>query len=267
MRAGADRRAAGGRRAPRTADRARRSRLRVTVRCRPERTPPPFVHTTPRDVKGVAVRFGMPSAGPQVRPSAGLAAPVLSAVALPAGARSAKVGPLACPPEREARRWVRWSAGVLILLAAALLLRADSVATGPQQASAFASTVASLSERGGYFDTDNLISNERSYLQVIPDLRKRGVRGGAYIGVGPDQNFSYISEVRPVGRVHHRRAARQHAAAPALQGAVRGLGEPHRTTSRTSSAGRCRLPSMAGNRRRSTGWSATSRKRRRARTS
>jgi hypothetical protein len=57
--------------------------------------------------------------------------------------------------------------------------------------------VASLSERAGYFDTDNLISNERSYLQVIPDLRRRGVRGGAYIGVGPDQNFSYISEVRP----------------------------------------------------------------------
>ncbi len=102
---------------------------------------------------------------------------------MPAGARSAKV--------------VRWSAGPLVLLAAALLLRADSVATGPQTASAFASTVASLSEQGGYFDTDNLISNERSYLQVIPDLRRRGVRGGAYIGVGPDQNFSYISEVRP----------------------------------------------------------------------
>ena len=120
----------------------------------------------------------MPSAGPEVRRPAGLPAG-LSAVALAkAEARSAKVG-------------------LLILLAAALLLRADSVATGPQQASAFASTVASLSERGGYFDTDNLISNERSYLQVIPDLRKRGVRGGAYIGVGPDQNFSYISEVRP----------------------------------------------------------------------
>jgi len=84
-----------------------------------------------------------------------------------------------------------------VLLAAALLLRADSVATGPQASSAFASTVASLSEQGGYFDTDNLISNERSYLQVIPDLRRRGVRGGAYIGVGPDQNFSYISQVRP----------------------------------------------------------------------
>ena len=72
-----------------------------------------------------------------------------------------------------------------------------AVAPKPQPASGFAATVASLSEPGGYFDTDNLISNERSYLQVIPDLRRLKVRGGAYIGVGPDQNFSYISEVRP----------------------------------------------------------------------
>jgi hypothetical protein len=91
-----------------------------------------------------------------------------------------------------------WGAGRAGLIATALLLvlQAGSAAL-PQQASGFAATVASLSERGGYFDTDNLISNERSYLQVIPDLRRRGVRGGAYIGVGPDQNFSYIGEVRP----------------------------------------------------------------------
>ena len=63
--------------------------------------------------------------------------------------------------------------------------------------STFAHTVASLSERGGYFDTDNLISNESSYLQVIPELERRGLRGGAYIGVGPDQNFSYIAATRP----------------------------------------------------------------------
>ena len=90
-----------------------------------------------------------------------------------------------------------WPAGPLVVLATALLLVQAGGAAQPPQTSPFASTIASLSERGGYFDTDNLISNERSYLQVIPDLRRRGVRGGAYIGVGPDQNFSYISEVRP----------------------------------------------------------------------
>jgi hypothetical protein len=66
-----------------------------------------------------------------------------------------------------------------------------------QATTQFASHVATLSEPGGYFDTDNLISNERSYLDVIPEIRQRGVKGGAYIGVGPDQNFSYIAAVRP----------------------------------------------------------------------
>jgi hypothetical protein len=63
--------------------------------------------------------------------------------------------------------------------------------------SAFAELVRQLSERGGYFDTDNLISNETSYLHVLGKMRELGVSGGAYIGVGPDQNFSYIAEVRP----------------------------------------------------------------------
>src|SRR5204863_2929398 len=58
--------------------------------------------------------------------------------------------------------------------------------------------IAQLSERGGYFDADdNLISNERSYLHPIPDLLEGHVTGGAYIGVGPDQNFSYIAQTRP----------------------------------------------------------------------
>lgn len=61
----------------------------------------------------------------------------------------------------------------------------------------FAELIAALSEPGGYFDTDNLISNERSYLHVVGALERLGVRGGAYIGVGPDQNFSYIARVRP----------------------------------------------------------------------
>ena len=55
----------------------------------------------------------------------------------------------------------------------------------------------SLSEPGGYFPSDNLVSNETSYLHVVPALKALGVRGGAYIGVGPDQNFSYIAHVRP----------------------------------------------------------------------
>ena len=90
------------------------------------------------------------------------------------------------------------------ILHAALTLVAALACIGVQRAqpaqapaSAFAAQVASLSEPGGYFDTDNLISNERSYLQVLADLDKRGVHGGAYLGVGPDQNFTYIAAIRP----------------------------------------------------------------------
>jgi hypothetical protein len=67
----------------------------------------------------------------------------------------------------------------------------------PPPATAFAAQIASLSEKGGYFDTDNLISNEQGYLAVLQDLDRAGLRGGAYVGVGPDQNFSYIAAARP----------------------------------------------------------------------
>lgn len=63
--------------------------------------------------------------------------------------------------------------------------------------SAFAALSARISEPGGYFDSDNLISNESSYLHVLGAMRRLGVAGGAYVGVGPDQNFSYIAQVHP----------------------------------------------------------------------
>jgi hypothetical protein len=90
--------------------------------------------------------------------------------------------------------FMRSAAAVLL---AGVVAGASALAPRVQNPSPFAAQIASLSEQGGYFDTDNLISNERSYLQVIQDLRRRNVRGGAYLGVGPDQNFSYIAEVRP----------------------------------------------------------------------
>ena len=61
----------------------------------------------------------------------------------------------------------------------------------------FGALVEHLSGKPGYFDTDNLISNESSYLHVIPQLESLGIRGGAYLGVGPDQNFSYIAHIQP----------------------------------------------------------------------
>jgi hypothetical protein len=88
---------------------------------------------------------------------------------------------------------------VVVWLAASALLGSAAHELAAQRAfdSSFAGLVARLSESGGYFDSDNIITNEASYLQIASQLAKVGVHGGAYIGVGPDQNFSYIALIKP----------------------------------------------------------------------
>lgn len=87
---------------------------------------------------------------------------------------------------------------VISLLAAFLMSAAASrVVNASRDHKSFAALSARLSEPGGYFDSDNLISNETSYLHVTAKLREMGVAGGVYIGVGPDQSFSYIAKIRP----------------------------------------------------------------------
>jgi hypothetical protein len=61
---------------------------------------------------------------------------------------------------------------------------------------AFTAMVRALSEPDTQFISDNMISNETSYLQVAGALSK-ATPGGAYIGVGPEQNFTYIALTRP----------------------------------------------------------------------
>jgi hypothetical protein len=53
------------------------------------------------------------------------------------------------------------------------------------------------SEGGGFFQSDNLVSNELTLQQIIPELLKGRTPGGVYMGVGPDQNFTYISAMQP----------------------------------------------------------------------
>lgn len=54
-----------------------------------------------------------------------------------------------------------------------------------------------FSEPNGYFRSDNLLSNEMWMQYVIPDLVRRTQPGGAYLGVGPEQNFTYIAALKP----------------------------------------------------------------------
>ncbi|MBM4186044.1 MAG: hypothetical protein FJ206_01915 [Gemmatimonadetes bacterium] len=86
--------------------------------------------------------------------------------------------------------------GVLLVLLQAVSAPV-AVRTQASDSVPFARLVEQLSEPGGYFDTDNLISNESSYLHILGRVKAQGVKGGAYVGVGPDQNFSYITAVRP----------------------------------------------------------------------
>ena len=53
------------------------------------------------------------------------------------------------------------------------------------------------SEPNGFFRSDNLTSNELLFQYVVPDLVRRTRPGGVYLGVGPEQNYTYMAAVRP----------------------------------------------------------------------
>jgi hypothetical protein len=99
--------------------------------------------------------------------------------------------------------WLGWMPGSFLILAFLITAGAWNSAARQQKlaegltASEFSRLVRDLSEEGGYFRSDNFTSNETSYLHVIEKLQQLGASGGAYIGVGPEQNFTYIAKLKP----------------------------------------------------------------------
>jgi hypothetical protein len=98
----------------------------------------------------------------------------------------------------------------LALVALALSLVGASLAGAPGQASTatrelpvrlgdqeFWKLSEELSEPGGSFRSDNLLSNEIGFPSIIGDLVSRAKPGGVYMGVGPEQNFHYIVAIKP----------------------------------------------------------------------
>ena len=57
--------------------------------------------------------------------------------------------------------------------------------------------VRELSEPGGYFQSENFVSNEMGLQHVIARLEQLAPPGGVYIGVGPEQNFTYLGTIQP----------------------------------------------------------------------
>ncbi len=87
--------------------------------------------------------------------------------------------------------------GIVVLLVACVLAAGTSsaqVARLPDQISdqEFWRTVTEFSEPTGQYTGDNWISNEASIQNVIPPLRQLTKPGGVYLGVGPEQNFTYM---------------------------------------------------------------------------
>jgi hypothetical protein len=86
-------------------------------------------------------------------------------------------------------------AGVLSL--ALLSSRGADTLPGRYTDADFWRIVTEFSEPGGAFPYENFVSNEVSYQDILPDLMKIVKPGGAYLGVAPEQNFTYIAAMRP----------------------------------------------------------------------
>ena len=83
----------------------------------------------------------------------------------------------------------------------------------------FWTLVTDASEPGGTFHSDNFTSNEANFAVAAEMLARSGPYGGAYLGVGPEQNFHYMAAIRPaIGIVFdiRRQAVVQHLLYKAL---------------------------------------------------
>lgn len=106
------------------------------------------------------------------------------------------------------RGWAARAWAALLLLAPAAIPARGAVAQAVAAAPArlperlsdgdFWTLLSDVSEPGGYFRIrDNFTSNEREIGQLFGMLRQRGTSGGVYLGVGPEQNLTYIAAIRP----------------------------------------------------------------------
>src|SRR5262245_54523060 len=104
------------------------------------------------------------------------------------------------PQDRRIRRRTVWLVAAAIALIAVSgrppLRAADTLPTRPTD-EAFWRLIGDLSEQGGDFQSENFLSNETGFQAVIPRLLQMTMPDGVYLGVGPEQNFTYIAAIRP----------------------------------------------------------------------
>jgi hypothetical protein len=92
--------------------------------------------------------------------------------------------------------------GIVALLAGTLSIagpaaRAADTLPPSLTDAAFWKMTSDFSEPGGTFAFEMFMSNEVTFQTIIPDLLKIAPQGGVYLGVAPEQNFTYIATLRP----------------------------------------------------------------------
>jgi hypothetical protein len=88
-------------------------------------------------------------------------------------------------------------ASLTVLLFLVPAFRAVETLPAQLSDSEFWGLVSDSSEDGGTFLSENFLSNERGFQYVIPPLLQKIESGGVYMGVGPEQNFTYVSAFHP----------------------------------------------------------------------
>jgi hypothetical protein len=113
-------------------------------------------------------------------------------------------------PHSPARARRLFIAVVAAMLSARASISAQAVPAAAAERSAIATLpdkiadadywklVTDMSEPGGYFRiVDNFTSNEMEIGQLFTMIKQQKVSGGVYLGVGPEQNLSYIAAIHP----------------------------------------------------------------------
>jgi hypothetical protein len=97
---------------------------------------------------------------------------------------------------------MRFKAALSVVAAALLVVtimpsRAADTLPARLTDEAYWKLITDLSENPAGVYPDVFTGNEPAYQEMLPDLTKAVAPGGTYIGVGPEQNFTYIAALRP----------------------------------------------------------------------
>jgi hypothetical protein len=95
-------------------------------------------------------------------------------------------------------QWAVASVAVIAVTLALVALSSRAADTLPTELSdsTFWKMITEFSEPDGSFNMEIITSNETAYQIPIPNLKQVVPPGGVYLGVGPEQNFTYMSALR-----------------------------------------------------------------------